>query len=80
LIEGVGAWIAKEELADFSEKIVQMLGNADVRKELGDAGRDYAHDWSASKQAKRMLDFYQTVLTKSGLHKHSLELSPAGTN
>lgn len=68
LTQGMGVWIAKEELADFSEKVVKMLGNADVRKELGKAGRDYAHDWSASKQAKRMLDFYQVVLTSYHLH------------
>jgi glycosyltransferase involved in cell wall biosynthesis len=65
LQEGLGVWIAQEELADFSEKVVKMLGNADVRKELGDAGRDYAHNWSASKQAERMLAFYQTVLQPS---------------
>ena len=77
LMEGMGVWIAKEEVADFSEKVVRMLGNADVRKELGEAGRDYAHGWSASKQAERMLDFYQAVLASSGLNKHSLKLSPA---
>lgn len=65
LQEGLGVWIAQEELSDFSEKVVRMLGNADVRKELGDAGRDYAHNWSASKQAERMLAFYQTVLQPS---------------
>ena len=80
LMEGMGVWIAKEELADFSEKVVKMLSNADLRKELGEAGRDYAHGWSASRQAKRMLDFYQAVLTSSGLRKHSLELSSAEAN
>lgn len=80
LMEGMGVWIAKEELADFSEKIVKMLGNADVRKELGKAGRDYAHGWSASKQAERMLGFYQSVLTSSGLRKHSLDLSSVGVD
>jgi hypothetical protein len=39
-----------------------MLGQSVVRKELGVAGRDYALDWSASKQAGRMLTFYQTIL------------------
>ena len=62
LQEGMGVWIAREELADFSQKIVRMLGQSVVRKELGVAGRDYALDWSASKQAGRMLTFYQTIL------------------
>jgi 1,2-diacylglycerol 3-alpha-glucosyltransferase len=80
LMEGMGVWIAKEELADFSEKVIKLLGNAEARKGLGEAGHDYAHGWSASRQAKRMLDFYQAVLTSSGLRKHSLRLSSAGAD
>jgi len=62
LREGAGVWIAKEELQDFSGKVIMMLGDAGVRARLGEAGREYAHGWSASKQAERMLDFYQSVI------------------
>lgn len=62
LREGAGVWIAQEELTDFSGKVVEMLGDEQGRKALGDAGREYAHEWSAQRQAKRMLDFYQGVL------------------
>jgi hypothetical protein len=55
-------WIAKEDLTDFTEKVVRMLKDTEARKSLGDSGRDYAHGWSASKQAERMLTFYQSVL------------------
>jgi glycosyltransferase involved in cell wall biosynthesis len=65
LREGAGVWIAKEELEDFSGKIVKMLGDASARARLGEAGRDYAHEWSAGKQAGRMLAFYQSII-KSG--------------
>jgi glycosyltransferase involved in cell wall biosynthesis len=65
LKEGQGVWIAKEELADFSEKVIKMLRDEDARKVLSEAGRDYAHGWSASKQAERMVGFYQTVLEQS---------------
>jgi glycosyltransferase involved in cell wall biosynthesis len=61
LKEGLGVWIAKEELEDFSKKVIRMLGNAELRDELGKAGREYAMGWSASKQAERMIDFYQTA-------------------
>lgn len=61
LRDGLGVWIAKEDLADFSEKVVNMLKDADVRKSLGESGREYAHDWSASKQAERMVAFYQSI-------------------
>ena len=62
LRDGLGVWIAKEDLSDFSGKIIKMLGDAEVRKSLGESGRDYAHGWSASKQAERMLSFYQSII------------------
>lgn len=67
LREGMGVWIAKEEQADFSEKVVSMLKNTDARIALGAAGRDYAMSWSASRQAERMVTFYQSVVTSSEL-------------
>ena len=75
LAEGMGVWIAQEEVIEFSEKIIKLLGSYDVRKELGDKGRDYAHGWSASQQANRMLTFYQTFLTKTELCTFSDQLS-----
>jgi 1,2-diacylglycerol 3-alpha-glucosyltransferase len=75
LQEGLGVWIAREELIDFSQKVVKMLGNSDLRMELGKAGRGYAHDWSASKQAERMLAFYQTILQQAALAKPALALN-----
>lgn len=63
LREGAGVWIAEEEPEDFSGKVIMMLlGDAGVRARLGEAGREYAHGWSAGKQAERMLDFYQSVI------------------
>jgi 1,2-diacylglycerol 3-alpha-glucosyltransferase len=75
LKEGQGVWIAKEELADFSEKIVKMLGDAEARKALSVSGREYALGWSASRQAERMITFYQTVLEPATQLKQTLELS-----
>ena len=61
LHEGAGVWIAKEEVEAFSAKVVRMLGDADARRWLGEAGRDYALGWSAARLAARMQDFYQSV-------------------
>ena len=61
LREGAGVWIAKEEVEDFSAKVVHMLGDADARRRLGEAGREYALGWSAARLAARMQDFYQSV-------------------
>lgn len=73
LREGSGVWIAKEELADFSGKVVKLLREHDERKALGEAGCEYAHSWSSSRQAERVASFYQTVITNSELG----ELSPS---
>jgi glycosyltransferase involved in cell wall biosynthesis len=62
LREGMGVWIAQEEVSDFADKVVKLLDDTPLRKQLGDAGRDYAHEWSASRQAQRLLSFYQSVI------------------
>lgn len=61
LREGEGVWIAREELADFSDKVVRLLNDAEARASLGEAGREYAYGWSASQQAGRMAAFYRAV-------------------
>ena len=62
LLEGAGVWIAEEELEDFSGKVIMMLGDATARASLGEAGREYAHGWSANKLAERMARFYENVI------------------
>lgn len=67
LKEGQGVWIAQEELTDFCGKVVTMLGDAQARKDLGVLARDYAQEWSASRQAQQMLLFYRSVLERHEL-------------
>lgn len=62
LREGLGVWIAQEDLTDFSGKVVAMLGDDQERQAVGTLGREYANDWSASTQTKRMVSFYRGVL------------------
>lgn len=64
LREGAGVWIAKEKLDDFSGKVIKMLGDDHARIQLGEAGRIYAHEWSAGKQAGRMLAFYESIIAR----------------
>lgn len=67
LRDGQGVWIAQEELTDFSAKVVRLAGDEQARKDLGNLGRDYAQEWSASRQAQRMLLFYRSVLDRHEL-------------
>jgi glycosyltransferase involved in cell wall biosynthesis len=61
LQDGAGVWIAQEELSDFSNNVLKMLANPQLRTELGAIGCNYAKEWSAVKQAQKMLLFYRTV-------------------
>ncbi len=61
LREGQGVWIAREEVEDFSNKVMRLLADRQARKTLGEIGRDYAQFWSAGSMAEKMLQFYQRV-------------------
>lgn len=80
LRDGLGVWIAKEELEDFSAKVITMLGNAEALKDLSASGCEYAHSWSASRQAERMLGFYHSVLMPAELRELSLGLGSTGAD
>jgi glycosyltransferase involved in cell wall biosynthesis len=78
LREGLGVWIAQEDVTEFSGKVVKLLGDAQAREDLGNAGRAYALEWSASKQAQRLLCFYQSVLDNSLPTERSEGVSATG--
>jgi glycosyltransferase involved in cell wall biosynthesis len=62
LKNGTGVWIAKEEVDDFSGKIIRMLTDCETRNALGGLGKEYAQEWSASRQAERMTLFYKLII------------------
>lgn len=64
LREGQGVWIAREEVEDFADKVMRLLVDRQAQVALGEAGRDYARQWSAGSMAERMLQFYQGIVTK----------------
>lgn len=76
LREGDGAWIAQDELGDFARKVVTLLRDPAERQRLGQRGRDYAETWSASEQAKRMLAFYQSVISAAAPSQLALTAHP----
>jgi glycosyltransferase involved in cell wall biosynthesis len=64
LIEGEGAMIAIEDEAVFAHKVHALLANPVHREYLGERAREYAHNnWSAARQAERMLAFYLALST-----------------
>ncbi|HEY3327607.1 MAG TPA: glycosyltransferase [Novimethylophilus sp.] len=62
LKEGAGAWIAEEDVEDFSDKAIRLLQDDEARARLGEAGRQYAGLWSAGSMAERLQSFYLTTI------------------
>ena len=76
LVEGQGAMIAADSEPDFAHKVHGLLVNPVHREHLGERGREYAQsNWSAAKQAERMLAFY---LALSSNKKDALQANTPG--
>ncbi len=58
LAAGKGALIARPDVDDFSEKILQLLRQPRLRQRLSQEARVCARDWSSEIMARRMADFY----------------------
>ena len=76
LVEGQGAMIAADSEPDFAHKVHGLLVSPVHREHLGERGREYAQsNWSAAKQAERMLAFY---LALSSNKKDALQANTPG--
>ena len=66
LIEGEGAMIAPEDEAVFMQKVRSLLVNPVHCQYLGERAKSYAqNNWSAAKQAERMMLFYCDLMSTS---------------
>jgi 1,2-diacylglycerol 3-alpha-glucosyltransferase len=72
LVEGRGARIAKEDTMDFAEKVQDVLNDHQQRTVLGQSALQYVQqEWTAKRQAERMLNFYYDVIVNFQLnHAH----------
>jgi len=65
LIEGEGAMIAPEDEVAFADIVHSLLSDTDKGAALGESARNYAREhWSSARQAERMVQFYQAVLSE----------------
>jgi glycosyltransferase involved in cell wall biosynthesis len=62
-----GALVASEDLADFSDKVIQLMRNNEQRQHLASEAREFAETWSAPAMAGKMAEFYESVCQKHGL-------------
>lgn len=72
LVEGQGALIAEDDITEFATKVTHLLANPTHLKVLGLRAREYAEtQWSAAKQAERMLLLYVALVAKHSEAKYS---------
>ncbi len=64
LVDGKGCHVAKEELTDFTSKVVNLLNDQEMRNQLTISAKDYAAQWSATVMAKKMENMYSMVATE----------------
>ena len=59
---GRGALVSADNEEDFAGHLVRLLENGEWRAKLAREARDYAQEWSAATMARRLADFYRTLL------------------
>ena len=59
---GRGALVSPDNEEDFASQMVRLLQNGELRAKLAREARDYAQGWSAATMARRLADFYRTLL------------------
>jgi len=62
VVDGKNGVLTKESLSEFSEKIIKLLENDALRKEMSQNARKTASRYSIQKMSKRMLKVYKSVL------------------
>lgn len=61
---GKGALVAEDNLPDFSDKVVKLLNNSELRNQLGEEAKQYAATWSAPALAGKMQELYLDLIEK----------------
>ena len=65
LVNGKGVLVAKEEMHDFTDKILKIIIDPKLHQILSKEGREYACAWRPDVMARRMIDLYQELPAKA---------------
>ena len=63
-IDGQNGYVAKNDPADFADKIVQILSNEELYKKFSAKSRELAADLTERKQTKKLVELYRKALRK----------------
>lgn len=61
---GRGARVSPEDEHVFAGHVVELLGDAGLRRRLGEEARRYAAEWNAEAMARRLLSLYRELLER----------------
>lgn len=65
VMDGVDGFVVPFEEERLAEKVLMVLKDSDLRHRLGlNAKKKATHEWDYSKQAEKVLDFYESLLSK----------------
>jgi glycosyltransferase involved in cell wall biosynthesis len=77
LIEGAGALIAPVDTHLFACKVASLIADQGLRGRLAEQAKSYtASTWTATEQAKRMVNFYEKIITQYQLKRNAVACSP----
>ena len=65
LINGKGALIAKEEVNDFTDKILKIIKDPQLKEILSEEGCEYTKAWQPEIMAERMMSLYESLLVNN---------------
>lgn len=63
LREGRGALVAREDVTDFSDKVLRVLLDASLRTRLSEEARSEAAGWGAAEMGRRLVALYESLVS-----------------
>jgi 1,2-diacylglycerol 3-alpha-glucosyltransferase len=76
LVDGRGALIASEQVQDFAAKVLRVLSDSALKRDLRERAVEFAREWSAPAQALKLLDLYGAIA--KGRDSAGLQAAVAG--
>ncbi|MCC6207252.1 MAG: glycosyltransferase [Gammaproteobacteria bacterium] len=73
LREGEGALIAENDVHDFARKVLALLGDRELHKQLSRRALDYARTWSNESCARRLEEYYVQLIDQAAPARRTLE-------
>lgn len=61
-----GALVAKEDVSEFSGKVLKVLCTPELQQRMSREGREYVHEWSHQTLSEKLVELYQHTIEQYG--------------